>query len=167
MVKDLVSGKEWKEPLRLDLGCGPWIREGFIGIDIRNFWEGNKIKDYEVKADIFYDLNKGIPFPDNSIDQINMGHFLEHVANPYNMLDECIRVLQPNGVIDIVVPLNEIYSPDHITSFYSEWFDRNIHLAGAYFKGRLWIVSKEISLENLKEEQRAIWILKIRLGVVK
>ena len=56
MVKDLVNGKEWKEPVRFDLGCGPWIREGFIGIDIRNFWEGNKIKDYEVKADIFYDL---------------------------------------------------------------------------------------------------------------
>ena len=60
MVKDLVSGKEWKEPLRLDLGCGPWKRPGFIGIDIRNFWEGNKIKDYEVKADIFYDLQRNV-----------------------------------------------------------------------------------------------------------
>jgi len=167
MVKDTVNRNEWKEPVYLDLGCGPWKREGFIGIDIRNFWEGNKIKNYEVKADIFYDLNKGIPFPNNSVEQINMGHFLEHVANPYNMLDECIRVLIQKGVIDIVVPLNEIFSPDHITSFYSGWFDRNIFLEGAYFKNRLKIINKEIYLENLEKEHRAIWVMKLRLGVVK
>lgn len=160
-------GNEWKEPILLDLGCGPWKRPGYLGIDIRNFWEGGKIIDNKVDADIFYDLNKGIPFPDNSVEQVNMGHFLEHSNNPYNMLDECYRVLVKKGVIDIVIPLNETYSPDHVTSFYSEWFDRNIHLEGAYFAGKFDIITKEIVLQNLEKEHRAIWILKIRLRVIK
>jgi len=161
------NGKEWPEPIQLDLGCGPWKRKGFIGIDIRNFWEGKKTKDYKVDADIFCDLNKGIPFPSNSVSHISMGHFLEHTNNPYAMLDECIRVLKKGGLIDIVVPLNETYSPDHVTSFYSEWFDRNIFLEGAYYEGKFEIKRKRTYIENLPKEERSLWILDIRLEVVK
>lgn len=45
-----------------------------------------------------------IPYDDETVSNIYMIHFLEHVKNPVVMLRECSRVLLPGGHLNIVVP---------------------------------------------------------------
>ena len=155
-------------PKNLDIGCGPWKKKGFFGIDCRTFWEGeNPDKNLKVDADLIHDLNSGIPFPENTIEEIYASHFMEHVSNIYFMLDECYRVLKNNGLLEIIVPLNESRTVDHITSFYPDWFERNISNDGARYKNKFAVEWKDIKLVNLPEEFRAFWILHIKLKVIK
>ncbi len=85
-----------REPtVRLHLGCGFEHKAGWTNIDLIGS-----------KADILWDLRRGIPFEDNSVDAIFHEHLLEHL--PMNtgltFTDECFRVLKPGGVLRIVVP---------------------------------------------------------------
>lgn len=48
-----------------------------------------------------FDVNKGIPFPDNYFDEIRARAILEHIQNLGIFVDECYRVLKPNGKLYI------------------------------------------------------------------
>lgn len=52
------------------------------------------------------DVTKGIPKPDNSVDIILASHLMEHFAREQGLafLEECSRVLKPNGLIRLAVP---------------------------------------------------------------
>jgi SAM-dependent methyltransferase len=145
-----------ESPKKLDLGCGPWKKEGFFGIDLVRMWEQpNGKPPLVVQADIFHDLNDGIPFPDNSTEEIYCSHFLEHVQEPKHLLREIYRVCQKDAIVEIKIPLFELRfreignignyvilkegnahilepcklmecSPDHITAFYPTWFEKNL-----------------------------------------
>ncbi len=58
---------------------------------------------------------------DNSIDQVYSFHFLEHVDNHIEVVNEIIRVLKKNGLMNIVVPhfSNPFYysDPTHKSKF--------------------------------------------------
>jgi len=60
----------------------------------------------ESESDLTYDLLKGIPFPDNSIDLIYTSHTLEHFSfEEINfVLSECYRSLKKGGELSIAVP---------------------------------------------------------------
>jgi SAM-dependent methyltransferase len=53
-----------------------------------------------------WDLRKGIPYPESSLDVVYHSHFLEHLSqtNAVGFLGECKRVLKPGGVVRIAVP---------------------------------------------------------------
>lgn len=55
---------------------------------------------------IRYDIRKGLPYEDNSVNYIYTSHFLEHVERDeaIQIINECYRVLKPQGMIRIVVP---------------------------------------------------------------
>jgi SAM-dependent methyltransferase len=89
---------------------------------------------------ILWNLKRGIPFPDESLDVVYSSHFLEHVdlEAAGRLLKEVYRVLKRGGVARIVVPNLQV-------------------LIGCY-------VSSMKKLENgdesaLKEHQRAIYRL--------
>lgn len=80
----------------LNLGCGRrfhpvWTNIDFISTD---------------RSVIAHNLNQGIPFPNAAFDVVYHSHVLEHfpktAAN--NFLQECYRVLRPQGVLRVVVP---------------------------------------------------------------
>ena len=62
-------------------------------------------------ADIHFDLRNRMPLNDNSVDRIYSSHFLEHI--PFHelitFLQECKRVLKPNGELSVCVPNAELY----------------------------------------------------------
>ena len=64
------------------------------------------------------DLLQGLPIPDAFVDFIHMRHFARYIkpqAWPY-MISECVRVLRPNGWLNIVeLELCEISSPACMT----------------------------------------------------
>lgn len=48
-------------------------------------------------------------FPDESFDAITLSHFIEHVHEPQQLLEECRRILKPGGRLVMVTPNTESY----------------------------------------------------------
>lgn len=84
-------------PLKLDLGCGPNKREGFIGVDERQF---------DGKVDVVTDLRKKWPWKDDSVDEVVASHFLEHLdgMERVHFVNELYRVLKVGAKAQIVTP---------------------------------------------------------------
>lgn len=80
--------------VKLNLGCGEDIREGFINIDIKK----------HKGVDRILDLNKKLPFKDNSVDYIYSSHVLEHLENPTKFMLELYRICKPGATIYLRVP---------------------------------------------------------------
>ncbi len=80
----------------LNLGCGSRFHSTWTNL---NFTSTSK----EVIA---HNLTKGICFPDASFDLVYHSHVLEHFsqADAEVFLQECWRVLRPQGVLRVVVP---------------------------------------------------------------
>ena len=82
--------------MKLHLGCGKNKLDGYINCDISS----------EVKPDKIVNLEKRLPFKNNSVDEIYSSHSLEHCsmnAVPA-MLKDWNRVLKENGKIHVIVP---------------------------------------------------------------
>lgn len=86
---------------KLHIGCGLDYKQGFVNLD------GNKL----VKADIYCDLNKKLPFKENEFDYVYSSHTFEHVKEYLFFLDEVYRICKPGAIIEILVP--------HFTSIYA------------------------------------------------
>lgn len=82
--------------LKLNLGCGPDRREGYINIDA----------DPKIKPDLIYNLTQKLPYSDNCVSEVILQDVLEHLAKEegQELLNECGRVLTNNGKITIRVP---------------------------------------------------------------
>jgi SAM-dependent methyltransferase len=79
--------------MKLNLGCGDDIRNGYLNID------------KYIKADKQIELNKvPYPFKTNSVDEILALNILEHLNNPYDILMEWHRICKHGAVIKILVP---------------------------------------------------------------
>jgi len=94
--RQTVTGKKY-----LDVGCGSNTHDDFINLDF--VWQPG--------VDVCWDISKGLPFSDGTIQAIYSEHCLEHFSLPQArfLLREFCRVLKPNGAIRIVVPDAEIY----------------------------------------------------------
>lgn len=86
-------------PLRLDLGCGPTVMEGFHGMDWQDYGQ-----------DIKWNAVNGIPLPDGSVCEIYTSHFLEHLnwEQFYVIVMEMMRVCANNARIVIQVPHGDV-----------------------------------------------------------
>jgi ubiquinone/menaquinone biosynthesis C-methylase UbiE len=72
--------------------------------------------------DIVADLNKPLTlFPDNSVKNIFSHHVLEHIDNFIPLMGELHRIVDPSGVIEVVVPhFSNVYGfsdPTHVKFF--------------------------------------------------
>lgn len=84
------------EPLKLNIGCGSLRFPGEIGID----------KFPTEASDLVLDFLDGLPYEDNSVDQVRFEHILEHLPfrqSPRAVL-EIFRVLKPGGTLLLGVP---------------------------------------------------------------
>ena len=54
-----------------------------------------------------------LPFASGSFDYLNLGHVLEHAANPLSVLQECRRLLRPGGTIQVDVPNADSWGARH------------------------------------------------------
>jgi ubiquinone/menaquinone biosynthesis C-methylase UbiE len=61
-----------------------------------------------------------LPYPQEYFDVIIASHVVEHVEDDQRLLREISRVLKPNGVAVLLIPINEIYDdPNHIHRYTS------------------------------------------------
>lgn len=96
-------------PLKLDIGSGAVARPGFIGIDL------------SAGADIVWDLQWGLPFPDNTVSEIRSDHCFEHLelSLVLKVFAECYRVLIPGGLLDFSVPHFDPYLDAYLRHDYT------------------------------------------------
>jgi len=88
--------------IKLNLGCGSDIKEGYINID--NRMTASKIinlKEYEN-----HDLDTPLPFDDYKIDYILAKDILEHFSwrDTNRIFTDWVRVLKIGGKMDLLVP---------------------------------------------------------------
>lgn len=83
---------------RLHLGCGHDVRAGWINLDRA---PGPGI---DVVADLDRCGEEPLPFADNSIDEFEASHLLEHLSNPLAFMQELHRVAKPGARAVFSVP---------------------------------------------------------------
>ena len=85
----------------LDIGCGLNAHEDFINLDF--LWHP--------QVDVCWDIRRGLPFADGSLQGVFSEHCLEHFPLPaaLALLGEIHRVLAPRGTARLVVPDGELY----------------------------------------------------------
>ena len=97
--------------LKLDIGGGLNPYPGYVTLDLRE------------DADIVFDLNNGIPLPDNTVGVLNASHILEHLYDKTKIMAEIHRVLAPGGWAFIEVPSTDgrgaFQDPTHV-SYWNE-----------------------------------------------
>ncbi len=108
-VAQKVSGLNLNQCSLADLGCNRgqlpfYLREQFpqakiYGVDdyITDAWKG--VFDYQG-----YNIAEGLPYPDDSMDVVFALEILEHMVDTDHFLDECWRVLKPQGWLIITTP---------------------------------------------------------------
>lgn len=108
---------EQQQSRKLNLGCGPDVREGWVNLDIANL----------PGVDVVYDIRKlPLPFESNSFDEVLCNDILEHLEY-VPLLKDIHRILADGGQLHIRVPhftsKNNAIDPTHIRTFSVETFD--------------------------------------------
>lgn len=87
------------EDKNLEIGSGPIRKEGWITLDRCRL------------SDIYWDLNKNLPFVDNQFNVVYSSHVLEHFSfkELQRLLGELYRVIKPGGIMSVCVPDGKIY----------------------------------------------------------
>ena len=97
--------------MKLNIGCGNQKNETWIGI--------NKISGVYTKV---LDLNiiEKLPFENNSVEVIFMGHIIEHLTDEVNhkIFKEIFRILKPSGLLRIVTPDFDIFLNEYNNDSY-------------------------------------------------
>lgn len=117
-----------KKLLKLDLACGQNKQPGFIGVD---YVKGKGI-------DVVHDLEKyPWPFKANSVDEVHISHYIEHVKDLVKFMNELHRVMKPGAQCTIVAPyyssMRAWQDPTHVRAiseatflyFNQEWLKNN------------------------------------------
>lgn len=169
----------------LDLGCakGPYLRQfapGSIGVDVsRPNLEHCRRLGLNVTA---ADLNCSLPVPSGTFPSIFCSHVLEHVDAPINLLRECHRILQADGLLVLGLPIeNSIvnwirghryfyHHPGHLYSFSIENIDvllrkTSYEIVRFYFEPR--IIKTQMWLACMQRlPSRAMYSLALAYWVV-
>ena len=103
--------------MKLNLGCGDDLRPGYINCDCVQL----------PGVDQVVDLDRPIPFADDSVDEIILIDVLEHVDDILKTMEELHRVLKKGGRLIIRVPYWNswctVTDPTHQRGFHEFFFD--------------------------------------------
>ncbi len=128
----------------IDLGCGFRKKPGAIGFDIARI----------PGVDVICDVMRPLPLRDDSIDEIQASHIVEHVDDLMAFMGEIWRVCKPGALVYLRFP--------HGSSKYVTWKDPT-HKRGVFlatfeyfdpntFDGRAWGYYHPAKFEIIKQQ---------------
>ena len=102
---------------KLNLGSGPKRLEGYVNIDNR------------AECDLVCDVTEGLPYEDNTVEEVRAFDFLEHIplGKTVGVIEEVYRVLKIDGIFEHLTPSTDgrgaFQDPFHL-SFWNinSWF---------------------------------------------
>ena len=102
---------------KLNLGCGTRRRINMINCDLYN----------KSAAEIIFNLeDRNWPFPDSSVDEVELSSILEHIKNTEIFFKELYRICKHEAKIAITVPYPRhdwfLIDPTHVRSWHPESF---------------------------------------------
>lgn len=113
-----------RAPVKIDLGSGRVKRNGFLSVD----------RLVTPNVDLVCDVEKKLPFLDNSVDEVFSRHLFEHITNLIQLFEEVYRVCKPRARVTINVPyytsIKAYKDPTHANYFTEKTFE--------YFEGKNW-----------------------------
>jgi SAM-dependent methyltransferase len=103
--------------VKLDLACGPYCAEGYEGVDCRPLPGVAWIVDL---------TEYPWPWQSDSVDALRCSHYVEHVVDLVAFMNECHRILRPDGLLEIVHPYQHSdrawQDPTHVRALnFSSW----------------------------------------------
>ena len=137
--------------IKLNLGCGNTIKEGWVNIDNRPLPGVNIVRD----------LMHGLPYSDETVEEIYSENFLEHIPSGECVwfMNEMHRVLIPGGKMTHLVPMagseNFYQDFDHKSAWVSNTFTyfQKGHHRNEYYGGthKPWILdSYEVNCNKVQ-----------------
>jgi SAM-dependent methyltransferase len=113
--------------VKLDLGCGKLKHNGYTGVD----------KIWSEGVDVVCDLNRGLPFADNSATRVMASHVLEHLDDLMFIMGEIYRVCRHKAVVCILAPyamttlnlsnpFHKHYFTEHTPRFFTKHHDLRV-----------------------------------------
>jgi predicted SAM-dependent methyltransferase len=110
-IYSMLSPIEWTKSilrknakgLKVNIGNGPFKHDGWVNLDCRVSFK---------RDDIVCDLRRKWPLGGGSTKYIFAEHVFEHFSYPdeiTHVLKECVRILEPGGVLRVIVPHTERY----------------------------------------------------------
>jgi predicted SAM-dependent methyltransferase len=119
--------------IRLNIGCGPDVREGYVNID-----------KYHIQLNVIdYDVFN-LPYSDNSVDEVMCLGVIEHFSfeDEERFFHEARRVLKPGGLFHFTVPDFE--------SLVKQWLEAKDDFKGFYKAGAEedWFGNGSRTIEN-------------------
>ena len=109
------------------------------------------------KANFNFDVTN-IEMNDNSFDILILNHVLEHVEDDITALNEIKRVLKPNGICLIMVPLSgekytfedeNIITPEERTKYFGQY--DHVRFYGLDFKEKLQSVFNNVNIHTIDD----------------
>jgi SAM-dependent methyltransferase len=96
--------------IKLNLGCGKKYLTGWVNCDFNT----------EIKADVYLDLSKGLPFKNTCVDEVLLDNSLEHIPRNlfFQFIEELHRVCKKGAIIKIFVPhYSGMYASKHLAHY--------------------------------------------------
>ena len=133
--------------MKLNVGCGMKKLEGYINLDCNPF----------VAPDICRDIEKGLPYSDETFDEIFCEQTLEHIHDLVFVMNEFYRTLKKGGRLKLSVPLISgkwaWIDPTHIRHFIPEsfnfWIKEDYNSKTAGVTGQYKVIKGEIREDSL------------------
>ena len=134
--------------VKIDLGGGLNCPAGYVAVD-------------RVGGDVTVDLEDGhLPFDTDSVAEIRAHHILEHITALIPLMNECHRVLCPEGMMCIEVPRYPSFTcfvdPTHVRVFTDVTFEYFTKALSYFNYGMLpWVIErKETTPDFLRVRMR-------------
>jgi SAM-dependent methyltransferase len=104
-------------PKAINIGCGNDYIRGWLNVD----------KSPLVKPDEVIDLEKPLPFPNDTFVMVRAHHIFEHINNFEQLIKELHRVCKNGAEIDVRCPFfsswGQYNDPTHVRFFSTRTFD--------------------------------------------
>jgi SAM-dependent methyltransferase len=124
---------------------------GFVASNsiIHDLFKQNKLDPSRILPAI----GEKIPFKENTFDLVFSSNVLEHTTDPEMVIDESLRVLRPNGIMQMVFPNYHSFFDGHYAVFHPPILNKNFF---PWYVKTIWGKNPEFAY-TLRTELNVLW----------